>query len=115
MSANKVIFHIDEMAKWKLLLTNLNNLVAAVDARQFNIEVLANAEAVKYYQRNAEAQDSDTMQKLKAQGVKFVACNNALKAHNIQPADLFDFVEIVPAGIVELIDKQGEGYAYIRP
>ena len=42
-------------------------------------------------------------------------CNNALKGNNITVDDLFDFVTVVPAGVVELAEKQFEGYAYIKP
>jgi sugar/nucleoside kinase (ribokinase family) len=52
---------------------------------------------------------------LNKKGVKFVACNNALKGFNIKEDTLFDFVDIVPAGVMELVKKQSEGYLYIKP
>jgi intracellular sulfur oxidation DsrE/DsrF family protein len=112
----KVIFHIDELNKWKLLLTNVNNLLNASDNDKYFVEVLANAEAVKYYDttQNLET-DINIMEQLSKKGVKFVACNNALTAHNLLQKDLVHFVDIVPAGVVELIVKQSEGYSYIKP
>lgn len=112
----KVIFHIDELSKWKLLLTNVSNLLKANDNNKYSVEVLANAEAVKYYDttQNSET-DINTMEQLSEQGIKFVACNNALTAYNLPPQDLIPFVDIVPAGVIELIVKQSEGYSYIKP
>ena len=55
------------------------------------------------------------MEKLNSKGVKFVACNNALISYDMKKDDLIHFVDIVPVGILELINKQSEGYAYIKP
>ena len=116
MSECKVIFHIDELNKWKLLLKNVSNLLEVVDINEFIIEVLANSEAVKFYKYNQDFElDINTMEKLNSKGVKFVACNNALKAYDIQKDYLMHFIEIVPVGVLELINRQSEGYSYIKP
>lgn len=116
MSSYKVIFHIDEIDKWKLLLGNVKNLTEAIEREEFNIEVLANAEAVKIFKSDETLEVNITlMEKLHHKGVKFVACNNALKANEINVEQLFDFIHIVPAGVLELVEKQSEGYAYIKP
>jgi len=47
--------------------------------------------------------------------ISFVACNNALIANDINKDDLINFIDVVPVGILELINKQSEGYAYIKP
>lgn len=116
MSEYKVIFHIDEINKWKLLLVNVSNLLNAFDTENFYVEVLANSEAVKYYDitQNSNA-DINIMESLNRKGVKFVACNNALMANNIEKNSVVHFVDIVPAGVLELVVKQSEGYAYIKP
>lgn len=116
MAEIKVVFHIDELDKWKLLLKNVSNLLHAVDIEKSNIEVLANSEAVKSYiicqDINTEI---NTMKELDSKGVKFIACNNALNSYSIKIEDLIDFVDVVPVGVLELINKQTEGYAYIKP
>jgi intracellular sulfur oxidation DsrE/DsrF family protein len=113
----KVIFHVDELNKWDLVLKNTGNLVDAIDTDKFNIEVLANSEAVKAYVLNSEIEldIKNTMKTLSDKGIKFVACNNALKAFDIKKEDLITFVYIVPVGVLELINKQMEGYSYIKP
>lgn len=112
----KVIFHIDEINKWKLLLANVSNLLNGIDNEKLYVEVLANSEAVKYYDttQNLDA-DFNAMEKLNKRDVKFVACNNALTAYGIKKEILYKFIDIVPAGVVELVKRQSEGYAYIKP
>jgi Uncharacterized conserved protein len=104
-----VIFHIDEEEKWPLLLGNVKNLLAGMTAE---VEVLANGSAVVGYKSKAFI---NQMISLKSQGVQFVACQNALYAHHLLKEDLFAFVSVVPAGVVELVEKQSSGYAYIKP
>ncbi len=55
------------------------------------------------------------MEELNKKGVVFSACNNALKGNNINPENIGEFVKIIPAGVIEIAEKQMEGYAYIRP
>lgn len=107
ISEYKVIFHIDELNKWNLTLKNTSNLLDAINTDNFNIEVLANAEAVKAYVSNNELDlnISDIMERLNYKDIKFVACNNALKAYDIKKEDLMPFIDIVPAGVLELANK----------
>lgn len=112
----KVIFHIDEMDKWELVLGNVSNLLNAIGNKSYSVEVLANAEAVKYYDTSQKlVSNNSKIEKLNEKGVKFVACNNALNAHKIEPSNIMNHVSVVPAGVLELVEKQSEGYAYIRP
>jgi len=116
MAEYKVIFHIDENNKWNLLLKNVSNLLNATDGEKVYIEVLANSEAVKYYDISQDLNtDIETMENLYKKGVKFVACNNALTAHDIKKENIIEFVDVVPTGALELVKKQNEGYAYIKP
>lgn len=46
----KVIFHIDEMDKWRLALHNVQNLINALQGNNFLNEVLANSNAVSFLQ-----------------------------------------------------------------
>jgi intracellular sulfur oxidation DsrE/DsrF family protein len=52
---------------------------------------------------------------LSQKGVTFAACSNALLSMGLSKEEIFPFVKIVPVGVRELINKQQEGYAYIKP
>ncbi len=114
MLERRVIFHIDEMNKWNMVLKNADNLLNSVDGENIKIEILANGEAVQYYEKNMEKRYAN-MKALHHRCVKFVACNNALMSNGLAKDKLIEFVEVVPAGVLELVDKQHEGYAYIKP
>lgn len=116
MAKYKAVFHIDENKKWKLLLANVSNLLDAIDGESYDVEVVANSEAVKYYDTGQNLDtDVNTMKELMEKGVMFVACNNALRTNKIEKGQILDYVKVVPAGVLELVEKQSEGYAYIKP
>ena len=50
-----------------------------------------------------------------AAGIKVVACENTLQAQKLTHADMLPKIDYVPAGVVELMQKQQQGWAYIRP
>ena len=111
----RVIFHIDENAKWELLMKNIRNLIREIDAQSSRIEVVANAGAVEYYRKAKNRDEMKTAQKLADEGVHFVACRNALNGLGITRDELFSFVETVSSGVAELAARQQEGFAYIKP
>ena len=116
MSEYKARFHIDDLSKWALLLTNVSNLLDVIANKKYHIEVLANAEAVKYYDTTQDLDANiNTMEALHNRGIEFIACNNALMSNHIEKSNIISFIDIVPAGVLELVEKQSEGYAYIKP
>ncbi|AQP49224.1 hypothetical protein BW730_05530 [Tessaracoccus aquimaris] len=46
--------------------------------------------------------------------VTVLACANALRAHHIDPSDLAEGIDVVPAGIARLVTRQREGWSYVR-
>jgi hypothetical protein len=106
------VFHVDEAVKWSLALTNLENILNEVGEENAKLELVGNAEAVKGF---LDPSLTSRMEALNSRGVRFVACRNALMAFHVEPASLPGFIQVVPAGVVEVIRKQSEGYAYVRP
>lgn len=116
MKLYQVVFHLDEPIEIKArgVLTNIDNLLNDMGDDAVQVELLANGAGVQVYLRNPGI-FQEQIDRLKGRGVRFVACNNSLRALDIQLKDLMDSVEIVPAGVTELVMKQSEGWAYIKP
>jgi len=47
--------------------------------------------------------------------VEFIACNNTMKTYDINQSDLIEDIEVVTSGVSELVEKQLDGYTYVRP
>lgn len=53
------------------------------------------------------------MEALNAHGVQFRVCNNAMGSLGVAPGDVLPFMKITPAGILEIVRKQMDGFHYI--
>jgi intracellular sulfur oxidation DsrE/DsrF family protein len=79
------------------------------------IVLLHGAEIVALARKN-EARYHDVVQRMRYYadlGVKFRICGLAMKDYDYTPADLQDFVEVVPSALTELMYWQNQGYALI--
>jgi len=50
-----------------------------------------------------------------ASGIKVVACENTMKKTNLTRDDMLPNLNYVKSGVPEIMHRQREGYAYIRP
>jgi intracellular sulfur oxidation DsrE/DsrF family protein len=107
-----VVFHIDSLLRWNLLLANVENLLDGWDG-PVDVEVVRNGGAVEGLRR--QSQSRAQVERLSAKGARFLACNNSLRAHGITSGQLVPQVEVVPAGVVHLAVRQLNGWAYVRP
>lgn len=112
----KVIFHIDEPSKGRAdqVLMNITNLLNDLGDGNVEVELLANGGGVRALTKESEGL-AEQVEALSKRGVRFVACQNSLDHLNMRETDLLDLVAVVPAGVSELVKKQMEGWAYIRP
>ncbi len=57
---------------------------------------------------------STLMEALNKQGVEFAICNNSLAALNQPRDDIYSYMKIIPAGILQIVKKQMQGFSYIH-
>jgi hypothetical protein len=118
MDTLKVLFHVNEAERWGIALANITNLIKDVGQGNAEVVVLANGPSVSAY---AYSDKVETMEMLAEKGVQFLACRNSLKKMCaegtvcINEEALPAFVKVIPAGITELVRRQHEGYAYVKP
>lgn len=116
MKPYHVIFHLDEDSDEKVneVFNNLRNLLADLGEENVEVELLTNGTGVKAMRKENES-NALRIRHLARQGVKFAVCANSLKHLEISAVELVAEAEIVPAGVSELVKKQIDGWAYIRP
>ena len=113
----KLVIHIDLEEKKRVVsaLSNIENFLEEIGPEKGEVAVVANSGGAGFF-RKAEAGDyHEKIRKLSGKGVRFLICNNTLKKKGIDKSELVAECEIVPAGIVTLVQLQGEGYAYVKP
>ncbi len=109
----KVVFQLtsNDTLVHKALVKQLNNLLTA--APNVRAEVVCHNNGISFLQ-SAVTKQSAGISELAAKGIDFVACENTLRERKIKKEDLVDDIRTVPAGLVEIILKQKDNWAYIK-
>lgn len=111
----RVVFQVsdDDAKKWNLALNNVKNVQQELGATNVEIEIVTYGPGINMLK--FESTVSDRVDEALKSGIKIVACENTMKAMKIGKADMMSTIGYVPGGVVEIIKKQIEGFAYIRP
>jgi intracellular sulfur oxidation DsrE/DsrF family protein len=110
-----VVVHLDEAdpARQRLVLANVTNLLADLGDELGPVELVVHGPGL-----DAVLVGSDLaapLADLVSQGVVLAACANTLRARGLAESDLLEGVRLVPAGVGELVRRQRQGWAYLRP
>ena len=120
MNPRKFVFPIttaneDEISH---VLSSVNNVMKFYGLDNSEVEIVAYSKGIKLLKKDANFTNPDIQKRVRSlmtYDVTFVACNNTMRTYGLKEKDLMDDVEVVTAGIVELIERQLAGYIYIRP
>lgn len=107
----KVVFHIVEKNKWGMVLKNAQNIKNAMPTTE--IVIISVGESILGYSTDTDIKAD--LEAAKTLEIDLIACNNSLEAFEVAKEDLLEIVEVVPAGMVEMVKRQADGYFYIRP
>lgn len=120
----KVIYHLSENAglrdgRYRHLLQVAGNHVAAVGKEWLDLRIVLQSEGVDLLERARHNPDlSRKIDKLRADGVRFLICRNTLVARGIDPdRDLYGVKreDIIRAGVGEIAALQAQGFVYMKP
>lgn len=100
-------------SKWNMALNNARNVQAAIGVDKVDVEIVAYGPGIGMLKLDSEV--GDRVDKAIGEGIKVVACQNTMKGMGLAEADMLSSIGYVPAGVVEIMHKQQEGYAYVRP
>ena len=115
IAQNKVVFQVSDsdVAKWNLTMNNIRNVQQELGADKVTIEIVAYGPGIGLLK--LESPVGQRIAEALGQRVQVVACENTMTAQKLTKADMLPNISYVPAGVVELLQKQQQGYAYIRP
>jgi uncharacterized protein len=111
----KVVVQMSEAdpAKWNLALNNVRNLQADLGAANIDIELVAYGPGIGMLK--ADSPVGNRVDEALGAGVKVLACENTMRGAKLTPTDMLGKVGYVPSGVVEITQKQMQGWAYLRP
>lgn len=110
----RAIFHADSEAGIKKALDDAKNLLEYGKGKGFCVELEILAEATGIFAFRAASKESEKIRGLQAEGIKFAVCRKAMEQAQLTGAELMSGVKLAELGIAELVEKQSQGFAYIK-
>lgn len=109
----KLVIQVSESdpAKWNLALNNAKNVQK--DIKGAVIEIVAYGPGIGMLKADSEV--ANRVSEAVDSGMKVVACGNTMKGQKLTKEDMNPKIGYVQAGVVEIMDRQMEGYSYVRP
>jgi hypothetical protein len=110
----KVVFDVtsQDTIDHKLAIRWANEILKAEPTARVEIVLFGKSMAMITQQKSVVAADITRLTANKNASVK--VCQVAMKANNVDVAQLVSGVQIVPDGIYEIISKQRQGWGYIK-
>jgi intracellular sulfur oxidation DsrE/DsrF family protein len=110
---SKVVLQVsdNDPQKWNLAINNANNVLKAAPGSEIEIVVYGPGIGMLMKDSKVNARVSKAVN----DGVKVVACENTMKAKKLSKDQMNMSIGYVPAGVLEIMAKQGQGWAYVRP
>lgn len=112
---HKVVIQVsdNDPAKWNLALNNAKNLQEDVGAANVDVEIVAYGPGIGMLKFDAPV--SDRIGDAVKANIKVFACQNTMHNQKLTKEDMNSAVGYVPSGAAEIVIRQGEGWAYLRP
>ena len=119
----RVAIHIDENdpKRMTMALNNAANIYKYYGDKGESVEVrlVANGPGLHMFREDTSpVKDRIAAMSLEHESLSFAACGNTHRMMSKQSDGeiaLVSEAEMIPSGVVELIELQGQGWAYIRP
>jgi hypothetical protein len=111
---NRALFQVtdNDPARWNMILNNMTNLKDGVGSEGAEIELVAYGPGVAMLKADSPVKQriADALKS----GVQVNACERTMNGMKLTPADMLPEIGYVPSGVVEVMRKQQQGWAYIR-
>jgi intracellular sulfur oxidation DsrE/DsrF family protein len=100
-------------AKWNLALNNAKNVQQAYGADNVEVEIVVYGPGISMLK--SDSISANRIEEAKLANITILACENTMKNNKLTKDDMLPNTSYVAVGVAEIIKKQREGYAYVRP
>jgi len=111
----KVVLQVsdNDPAKWNLALNNARNIQADLGRQNVDVEIVAYGPGLAMLKSDSKV--ADRLAQALDQGIGLLACENTMRNAKVQRDDMYGGIGYVDAGVVHIMKRQREGWAYVRP
>lgn len=130
----QVVYHADfsDPRRFSAMLTSINNMVTHYqnDLREYDVRIVFVAHGIRFVtpdplEGTPFAEDEALAERKanltgrleslhKVQGVKLELCNITRSQVGLPEDGLYEYVDMVPSGVVRIAELQDEGFSYIK-
>jgi intracellular sulfur oxidation DsrE/DsrF family protein len=103
----------DSPKTWNQALNVIRNIQAAYGKDKVDIELVAFGNGIGILK--ADSVVANRIDDALGAGTHVYACENTMRGHKLQKDDMNPKISYVPAGIIEMIEKQQAGWSVVRP
>lgn len=111
----KVVVQVsaNDPKRWNLALNNAENVQEDLGKANVDISIVAYGPGLPMLELQSVA--ANRISNAIARGVKVIACENTMRKDKLTRQDMLPNLDYTISGVVYLVQKQGQGYAYIKP
>jgi uncharacterized protein len=111
---NQVVLQVSDAdpAVWNQALNVARNIQNAYGKDQVKVEIVAFGNGIDMVKFDATVANRVT--EAAGAGIAVVACENTMKARKLGNEDINASVGRVPAGVIEIMTRQQEGWSYLK-
>ncbi len=111
----KMVIQVSENdpATWNLALNNARNIQKDMGKDSVELEIVAFGPGINMLK--AESEVANRISEAIDSGVPVVACQNTMRNQKLDKEDMHAKVGYVASGVVEILQRQKQGYTYLRP
>jgi intracellular sulfur oxidation DsrE/DsrF family protein len=112
----KVVFQLldSDLNKVNHNLGSIYNILKEYPSESLKVVVVVYGNGMRALKKDYDTNTLKRISSLMEYDVEFIGCKNTMKTMNWVEDDFIDDIEFVQAGIVELIERQVDGYIGIR-
>ncbi len=112
---NRVVFHVSDADPtiWRQAFNNARNVQKSFSKGNIAIAVVIQGNAIGAVK--AESPIAESISEAIAAGMEVIVCENTMRERNIRREEMHRKVTYTPYGALEIMKKQQEGWAYIKP
>jgi len=115
VAKQKVVFQVSDAdpGKWNLALNNARNVQDALGKDNVQIEVVAYGPGLGMLKRESKVQGR--LAQALDDNVTLIACENTMINTHTTKEDMYSGISYTPGGVIHIMKREREGWAYIRP
>ena len=108
----KVVYslYVGDLETVEHTIGSMYNILKEYPAESLKIVVVAYGKGMRVLKKDYDKKTLERVKSLMEYDVEFIACKNTMETMKWKESDFIDGISFTQAGIVEVIEKQQEGY-----